>query len=143
MPTAKKSAVALSATERRIAMDTAPALRPEPGETHRVKVLGGRINKGGDYGAYPVLLVQKEDGTIAAFHAFHEVAQTKLAELAPKGGDDIVIHYAGYVETNASKKDASLADKDRTYYHSYSIFADDGTDGTEDGELDWTSFTAK
>jgi hypothetical protein len=78
--------------------DYAPAWRPERGDklVGVVTDLSEREGYGGVM--YPIVTVRQADGVELAFHAFHEVAQTELAKLRPKVGDEIGIKYLGKVK---------------------------------------------
>jgi hypothetical protein len=72
----------------------ADAWRPEPGD----KLIGEVVELGqrdGAYGVYPIVTVRQDDGVELAFHAFHTVAQSKLAEARPQVGERVAIKYLG------------------------------------------------
>jgi hypothetical protein len=48
-----------------------------------------------EYGEYPLIEVQRPDGSTVAVHAFHEVLKKRIASKKPKIGDRIGIVYFG------------------------------------------------
>jgi hypothetical protein len=74
---------------------SAEAWRPNPGD----KLIGTVVDvdlRASDYGdPYPIVTVQRDDGTEAAFHGFHTVARRELAKKQPQFGDQIGIKYVG------------------------------------------------
>lgn len=77
--------------------------RPEPGD----KLVGTVVEVStfqGDYQPYPVIEVEKDDGTVWAFHAYHTVAKNEIARLEPAEGDKIGIKYFGKVKTKPGSK---------------------------------------
>lgn len=81
--------------EDRLNQEFAPGWRPDAGEQlvgTIVEISSGR----GDYGEYPLLVVEKADGTgDVAVHAFHTVLKSELAAKRPSEGDRIGIKYLG------------------------------------------------
>lgn len=67
--------------------------RPKPGDK-LVGVVTGIDVRDGDYGRYPVVTVETEDGEIAV-HAFHTVLKRELARQRPRPGERIGIAYHG------------------------------------------------
>lgn len=45
------------------------------------------------YGPYPIVTVEREDGSKAAVHCFHQAIRGQLARIKPKVGDPIGIKY--------------------------------------------------
>lgn len=137
--------VTMTALERRIAMESAPSWRPEPGQTLTGRLIGARKAEGGEYGAYPVAIFENvSDGSYVAVHAFHTLLKDGLAKLSPKKDDVVTMHYVGYQETNESKKKygpGTENEKDRTFYHNYVVFAGDGSDDVESDEFDADVFS--
>ncbi len=73
----------------------AEAWRPSLGDK-LVGVVTGIDVRHSDYGdPYPIVTVQRDDGTEAAFHGFHTVARRELAKQKPQIGDEIGIAYLG------------------------------------------------
>ncbi len=83
--------------------DNAPGWRPNAGDQLVGRVT--RVDKGmNEYGAYPIVTVQLDDGgDQVAVHAFHQALRTRLTELRPAPGERIGIKYFGQVETAASR----------------------------------------
>lgn len=80
--------------EDRLNSESAPGWRPEPGE----QLVGTIVEIGtahGDYGEYPLLVVERTDGTDVSVHAFHTVLKSELASKRPTEGDVIGIKYLG------------------------------------------------
>jgi hypothetical protein len=75
-------------------LDFPEAWRPKVGDFLIGKVTGVD-ERDGEYGTYPIVTVETEDGKRLAFHAFHTVARGELARLRPKAGDEIGIKYHG------------------------------------------------
>lgn len=147
---AKKSVVtAPSALALRIAQKSAPAWRPEPGETVTVRLITAKMAEGGEYDDYPVLTVQNvADESYLNVHAFHGLLQAGLAELAPAKGDMFTLHYVGYVMKNEAKKRAAadenyVSDSKTDYYHNYLVFPGDGTEDEDDSDVDFSKLTPK
>ena len=97
------------------------AWRPQPGQ----ELIGtvARINtRKTDQGDYPVVTIREADGSKLAFHAFHSVARTRLAEENPLPGDEMAIRYLGEQEG-----------KNFTY-HNYRIVVEHHQMSTKDAE---------
>jgi hypothetical protein len=126
----------------RIARTKAPAWLPTPGDIlYGPEVAGIRIGEG-PYGRYPILILKIQDGSYVAIHAFHTLFIQAIAELKPTPGFKFdAIQYLGLRETNKSRKDESLDDRDRTYYHDYAILSAQ-TDSPDDpmAGIDWDEF---
>lgn len=118
---------------QRAAMNTAPAWRPETNDILRGTVVGTRVGQTEQYPDYPVLVLEKEDGTYIAFHVFHGVARDTLSTMKPKKGDVLTIQYLGEHITNATK---DKEEKDQTTYHMYYIERD-GDDAKMEEENIW------
>ena len=73
----------------------AEAWKPKVGD----KLVGVVVDvdlRASDYGdPYPIVTVQRDDGTEVAFHGFHTVARRELAKKRPQIGDKIGIAYFG------------------------------------------------
>lgn len=77
--------------------EQAPGWRPDPGE-QLVGTIVEISSAHGDYGEYPLIVVEKADGTgDVAVHAFHTVLKSELAAKRPNEGDVIGIKYLGKV----------------------------------------------
>lgn len=78
----------------RLDAPTPSAWRPEPGDSliGRVVEIDSRTT---EYGAYPMVTVQIDDGTEVCFHAFHSVAKSELARRRPGVGDKIGVKFLG------------------------------------------------
>jgi hypothetical protein len=96
------------------------AWRPDQGD---VNPLVGRLEDvttaTGMHGPYPLAEIIDEDGRVWAFHAFREVAESELRELAPEIGDMISVHWLGIPEGKS--------------YHQYRIRHADG----RGKKIDW------
>jgi hypothetical protein len=72
----------------------AEAWRPDPGD----KLIGEVIElsqRDGAYGVYPIITLKQSDGVELAFHAFHTVAQSRLASARPHVGERVAVKYLG------------------------------------------------
>lgn len=72
----------------------AEAWKPEPGNK-LIGIVTELDERENDYGTYPIVTVQTDDGQELAFHAFRTVARNELAKQRPKVGDRIGIKYEG------------------------------------------------
>lgn len=116
---------ALEAYRERMSMATAPAWRPEPGQTLHGEVIQLRMGESG-YGPYPIIVVREyATGSTFAVHAFHTLVRSRLAELGVKIGFNLVLSYLGTkVKNDAADKDESNLEKTDSY-HMY--YAEDGS----------------
>ena len=115
--------------DERVAFATAPAWRPETGDKlENVEVVKVRIGDG-DYGQYPIVVYKKADGSYVAFHAFHQIARERLAELKTTRGSRHNLVYLGRKTGNAVKSDGTT-----TEYELYYI--EDANAVTVDGGVD-------
>lgn len=91
--------------------------RPEVGD-----VVIGEIDEvttgNGDFGEYPLLIIEKGDGSYVAVHAFHSVLKNELNSLAPSVGDTIGVKYLGPTEPKGGLK------KGMSAYESYRVRLD-------------------
>jgi hypothetical protein len=120
-----------SGIERTIAIMTAEAWRPTPGEFRTFKLIMVRRGRDAGYGAYPVLICENDENGVFALHAFHTLDKETLSEIRPAKGATLTYFYGGLRETNASRKDfdsGKIEEKDRKYYHHSLLIAGDGTD---------------
>lgn len=89
----------------RLDREPAPGWRPEPGD----KVIGTIVEiseaPGTDFGAYPLITIEQDDGTEIAVHAFHSVLRNELESKQPSEGDRIGIRYAGKVAGKSGGRD--------------------------------------
>lgn len=70
--------------------------RPEPGDVLTGKVAD--LTTGGDgseFGRYPIVVIERKDGTEVAVHAFHHTLRNRLREMRPKVGHTLTITYHG------------------------------------------------
>jgi hypothetical protein len=75
----------------------AEAWKPEPGD----KLVGTVVEideRTSDYGSYPLLIVETDDGVEHAVHAFHTVLRNELARKRPRTGDTIGLAYRGKID---------------------------------------------
>ena len=71
--------------------------RPDQGQHPRTisgKLLDVR-SASGNYGEYPLLEIEQDDGVTWSVHAFRDVLQSELASVAPQLGDKVSISYGG------------------------------------------------
>jgi hypothetical protein len=97
----------LEAYFARMEMATAPAWRPESGDTIVGEIVGLKMGDGGEYGPYPIVVLKTIGGTGGpmhfAVHAFHTLLREALKELKVEMGSRIVITYLGTMEKNVQK----------------------------------------
>ncbi len=73
----------------------AEAWRPQVGDTLIGKVVELDIRTGVEFGDYPIVTVQTDDGRDLAWHCFHAVAKAELARRRPVVGDVIGVKALG------------------------------------------------
>jgi hypothetical protein len=127
---------------QRIAINSAPAWRPNKGDILIGRLLGVRV--GGQapplgYGKYPVLVVDVLDasgeatGEYKAIHAFHTLAVTPIiAMLKDKTlirGGDVTISYLGKRDKNKPNEKGEVEE-----YHDYYVEPGNGADKVLDME---------
>jgi hypothetical protein len=84
----------MSSFEDRLNQDV-EGWRPEPGDSIQGTVVAVD-SRPSDYGDdYPLIEIEKEDGSVVAVHAFHTVLKREISRLAPAAGDKIGIRYSG------------------------------------------------
>jgi hypothetical protein len=127
--TAKKLSAELEAFFAAKELNTAPAWRPSPGDTLIGEVTGLRMGNDNGYGTYPIVVVKREDGTVASMHAFHTLLREQLRDLGCNIGMRIAVTYDGERITNET---ADLPEKDQKTYHLY-FAADLAKLGTAEG----------
>lgn len=139
MATAKTAVKAPETTTlaQRIAINSAPAWRPEKGDILIGRLIGVRIGgtsiEEGGYGKYPVLIFDKLDedgnptGDYKALHAFHTlVAEPIIKMLKDKTlvkGADATVSYLG-----REKKNKPNAKGEYDEYHNYYVEPGNGAD---------------
>lgn len=64
----------------------------------------------GGYGAYPMLVLERSDGSEVNVHAFHDVLRNELVRKRPQPGDELTIKYLGKVDKGG-----------KNGYHSYRV----------------------
>jgi hypothetical protein len=87
----------------------------------------------GDYGDYPVVVVDTGAETFSAFHAFHTVALMQLKTLKPSPGERICIVAHPKIAAN-KRKDAN---GDAVLYTPYTIFNPDAADAEVTSNWTW------
>ena len=68
--------------------------KPNPGD----RLVGTVIDvdsRDGDYGVYPIVTVQTDNGDEIAIHAFHTVLRREFAKRQPQPGERIGVKYLG------------------------------------------------
>jgi hypothetical protein len=75
--------------------ENAPAWRPEEGDIIEGKVVSIDQRPAGDYPAYWIITLEKDDGSREAVHAFHSVLEQELKRIRPQVGHRIAIKYLG------------------------------------------------
>ena len=103
----------MSAYTRNMIIAKAPAWMPSPGEVIVGEIIGLSMREA-DYGPYPVITFQKDDGNVVNLHAFHGMIQQQLADLQADLGSMLIITYAGL-----RKKTKPNAKGEIEEYHDY------------------------
>lgn len=99
----------MSSITDRLEKDVA-AWRPDPED----KLVGTVVEvdeRVSDYGPYPLLIVETEDGDEVAVHAFHTVLKNELARKRPQPGDTIGIVYRGKDEDRGYERYRVVLDR--------------------------------
>lgn len=127
----------MSTLAERIAINSAPAWRPQKGDILIGRLVGVRIGgtskEEGGYGKYPVLILDKLNGEgqptgeFLALHAFHTLVVTPIIEMLKakqlvKGGD-VTVSYLGM-----NKKNTPNAKGEYDEYHNYYVEPGNGAD---------------
>jgi hypothetical protein len=103
----------------------ADAWRPEAGDELVGEIVGMNTRDGdGERDAYDIITVLEPDGSLSAFHAFHSVAKSLIAEQGPRAGDKIGVRYMGQETSKSSGRE----------YHSYRMVLDRGGRSLVDDE---------
>jgi hypothetical protein len=119
---AKKAARKFTAEEL-LRIKSAKAWRPAVGETitGKIVIIAPRT---GDYGVYPVIVLDISEDSYTAVHAFHGVIKNELKAVNAQRGMDITIQYHGKREHNSAVDGDGNARK----YHGYSVVPVDGAE---------------
>lgn len=130
-----KSGTTTDNLERAIALQTAPAWMPVPGDRLTGTLESVRKQDGREYGPYPVFVFNTPNG-FTAVHAFHQTLIDGLRDAKAKIGDTLTLAYIDQRPTNASK---GLAKDDPKYisYHLYVVIQGDDSDTLATEEYDW------
>lgn len=91
--------------------------RPEPGDVV-IGVVDEVTSREGDYGPYPLIVIEQEDGELVAVHAFHTVLKNEIEAQAPSVGDEIGVKYLGTQEPKGGLK------KGQDPFHAYRVRLD-------------------
>jgi|SRR5215216_4744144 len=117
---------ALADIDRRLAIENAPAWRPEPGDRFSGTVVKIHIFEHEEYGKSPVITYEVDDGVFLKVYAIHQTLATRYYELKPSIGDVNTVAYFGAIASN-SRKDPKTGEP--IEYHKYSVLG-----GTEQEE---------
>ena len=90
------------------------------------KFTRGEVRTGGEWGDYPILFIEKDDGSEVAVHAFRTVLLNELTSTAPKIGERVQLFYGGTQKPKGSGKP----------YHVYKV----KVIGREGGSFNWGRF---
>lgn len=83
--------------------------RPEPGDK-----IGGVLrdiedSEAGEYGSYPILVIETPSGRLVGVHAFHTILRNAIERKYKRGtlkiGDEVVVVYLGQVGEKRGAKD--------------------------------------
>jgi len=105
---------------------SAPAWRPMQGATVTGTIVT-IVPRDGDFGRYPVVVLDTGADHYQAVHAFHGVIQNELREMRAAPGERITIRYDGKRDHNKAKDDKG----EPRQYHSYSVVPTDGAEVEE------------
>lgn len=114
---AEKMAAELEAYFAAKELNTAPAWRPEPGQSLFGTVTGFRMGRDNGYGEYPIVIVQTENGPVSV-HAFHTLMRDGFKSIRVRKGTRVAVTYDGVRVTNDT---ADKPEKEQTTYHSYFV----------------------
>ena len=110
----------------RLQQEAATGWNPEPGETLVGVITSIKSSNPNEYGVYPIVTLQTDDGTMVALHCFHQVLRSRLLEKRPAPGERMAVQYLGEVE------------KDDRPYHNYAVVVDRPTD--TEAQATWDTF---
>lgn len=125
----------MSSLDERIALATAPAWRPEPGdkleEATVVRLMMGHTD---DYGDYPIVVYRQKDGSFIKVHAFHQVLRERYIELKTKPGDVQNVVYIDRRTANKQKGNGETTEYELYYVEPFDPKADkQDVTGVEEG----------
>lgn len=127
-------AKAASESERsmldRLQQESAEGWNPSDGDTLMGVIKSIKASQPNEYGIYPIVTVETDDGNIVAVHCFHTILRTRLLEKRPAPGERIAIRYIGERQTKR--------DDDRSY-HNYAVVVDRPTD--TEAQATWDAFS--
>lgn len=125
MTMAQKPTTTPAPAGRRFDRDTqlrikaAKAWRPADGDRITGTIVA-IVPRDGDYGRYPIVVLDTGTDPLTAVHAYHGVLLTELRDMKAAPGMDIAIAYNGRQESRKRKD----ADGDAVRYHGYSVVRD-------------------
>jgi hypothetical protein len=109
----------------RLAIENAPAWRPEAGDMFTGKVVKLGVFEHDVYGKSPVVTYSVNGGYLKVY-AIHQTLAARFYDLKPSIGDENTLAYFGVVKSN-SRTDAKTGEP--IEYHKYSVIG-----GTEQEE---------
>jgi hypothetical protein len=118
----------------RLQQEAAEGWNPNEGDTLVGTVLSIKASQPNEYGIYPIVTLQSEDGKSVAVHCFHQTLKERLLEKRPAPGEKIAIQYVG---TKESKQRTDPSGKPVTY-HNYAVVVDRPTD--TEAQAAWDTF---
>lgn len=81
--------------------------RPKDGDT-----LIGRVTDlsmgNSEYGSYPIVTVQPEDGDAVAVHCFHTSLNNQMQQIRPRVGETVGIKFKGKTKTKDGKREVAV-----------------------------------
>ncbi len=128
----KSATPTVDSVERKIALATAEAWLPQPGDRMTGVLAAVRKQDGTEYGPYPVFLFDNINGKVTAVHAFHQTLIDGLKDVDASKGHTYTIAYVGQRVKNKTR-----GTDDEQSYHLYVVMPGDGTDDLPDTEYDW------
>lgn len=103
---------------------SAKAWRPAEGDQIEGTIVT-IVPRDGEFGRYPIVVLNTGEDHLTAVHAFHGVLTNELTELRPGPGDTITIRYSGKQEHN---KAVDPVTGQKRMYHGYSVVPAEGAE---------------
>jgi len=113
----------------RLQQEAAEGWNPDEGETLLGVILNIKSSQQNEYGIYPIVTVQTDEGKVVAIHCFHQVLKQRLLEKRPAPGEKLAVQYIGEVDKG----------EDGRSYHNYAVVVDRPTD--TEAQATWDMFS--
>ena len=118
----------------RLQQEAAEGWNPTEGETIMGTVLSIKASQPNEYGVYPIVTIQTDEGKSIALHCFHQTLKERLLEKRPAPGEKIAVQYIGTKES----KNRTDPKGDPVTYHNYAVVVDRPTD--TEAQAAWDTF---